>query len=45
MPVHGDRLHGVLRDRLACLTRKTLAFAKTATTWDALVGVAIFEHN
>ena len=43
--MHGERLHGVLRDRLACLTRKTHAFAKTATTWDALVGVAIFEHN
>ena len=45
MPVHIERLNGVLRDRLACLTRKTHAFAKTAQTWDALFGLAIFEHN
>jgi hypothetical protein len=45
VPVHGERLNGVLRDRLACLTRKTHAFAKTATTWDALLEVALFEHN
>ena len=45
VPVHGERLNGVLRDRLACLTRKTHAFAKTAATWDALVGLALFEHN
>ena len=29
VPVHGERLNGVLRDRLGCLTRKTYAFAKT----------------
>jgi hypothetical protein len=44
-PVHLERLNGVLRDRLACLTRKTHAFAKTAPTWDAAVGLALFAHN
>ena len=43
--VHVERLNGVLRDRLGALTRKTHAFAKTADTWDALLGLAIFEHN
>lgn len=45
VPVHIERLNGVLRDRLACLTRKTHAFSKTAKTWDALFGLAVFEHN
>lgn len=45
VPVHEERLNGVLRDRLACLTRKTHAFAKTVRTWDALFGLALFEHN
>jgi hypothetical protein len=40
-----ERLNGVLRDRLNALTRKTHAFAKTAATWDALLDLAIFEHN
>jgi hypothetical protein len=40
-----ERLNGVLRDRLNALTRKTHAFAKTAETWDALLGLALFEHN
>jgi hypothetical protein len=40
-----ERLNGVLRDRLNALTRKTHAFAKTADTWDALLGLAISEHN
>ncbi len=44
-PVHVERLNGVLRDRLACLTRKTHAFAKRPATWDAMVGLALFEHN
>ena len=44
-PVQSERLNGVLRDRLACLTRKTHAFAKRATTWDALVGLTLFAHN
>ncbi len=44
-PVHIERLNGVLRDRLACLTRKTHAFAKGTSTWDALFGLALFEHN
>jgi hypothetical protein len=43
--VHLDRLHGALRDRLNCLTRKTHAFAKDVATWDALFSVALFEHN
>jgi hypothetical protein len=40
-----ERLNGVLRDRLNALTRKTHAFAKTVDTWEALLGLAIFEHN
>lgn len=44
-PVHSERLNGVRRDRLACLTRKTHAFAKRAATWDALVGLTLFAHN
>jgi hypothetical protein len=43
--VHIERLNGVLRDRLNCLTRQTHGFAKTTRTWDGLVGVALFEHN
>ena len=40
-----ERLNGVLRDRLNAFTRKTHAFAKTAETWDALLDLAVFEHN
>jgi len=43
--VHQERLNGVLRDRLACLTRKTHAFAKRSRTRDAAEGLALFEHN
>jgi IS1 family transposase len=43
--VHIERFNGVLRDRLACLTRKTHAFTKQPATWDAAVGLAIFERN
>lgn len=43
--VHVERFNGVLRDRLACLTRKTHAFAKRAATWDAALGLAIFAQN
>ena len=43
--MHLERLNGVLRDRLGCLTRKTDAFAKETATWDALVSLALFEHN
>jgi hypothetical protein len=43
--VHIERLHGVLRDRLACLTRKTHACAKDAARWDAAVGLALFAHT
>lgn len=43
--VRVERLNGCLRDRLGCLTRKTHGFAKRASTWEALVGVALFEHN
>src|SRR5262249_17162396 len=44
-PVHIERLNGVLRDRLGCLTRKTHAFAKEIALWDALFSVTLFEHN
>lgn len=43
--VRVERHNGVLRDRLGCLTRKTHAFAKQNETWDALVGLSLFEHN
>jgi IS1 family transposase len=43
--VHLERLNGAWRDRLGCLTRKTHAFAKDVATWDALVSLALFEHN
>jgi hypothetical protein len=43
--VHVERLNGVLRDRLACLTRKTHAFAKSSAIWDAAVTLALWEHN
>lgn len=40
-----ERLNGVLRDRLGCLTRKTHAFAKQVSSWDAAVTLCLFEHN
>ena len=43
--VHVERQNGVLRDRLACLTRKTHAFAKRDETWTAALSLAVFEHN
>lgn len=43
--VHVERQNGVLRDRLACLTRKTHAFAKVDQTWTACLSLALFEHN
>jgi hypothetical protein len=43
--VHLERLNGTLRDRLNCLTRKTHGFAKDTSTWDALLSLALFEHN
>jgi hypothetical protein len=43
--VHVERLNGALRDRLNALTRKTHAFAKRDETWDALVGLQLFDHN
>ena len=43
--VHIERLNGTLRDRLGALTRKTHAFAKRYATWDALVGLQLFDHN
>ena len=43
--MHVERLNGALRDRLAALTRKTHAFAKRDATWDALVGLQLFDHN
>jgi hypothetical protein len=43
--VHIERRNGVLRDRLGCLSRKTHAFAKRKATWDAAVGLSLFEEN
>jgi hypothetical protein len=43
--VHVERLNGTLRDRLGALTRKTHAFAKCDATFDALVGLQLFDHN
>lgn len=43
--IHVERLNGALRDRLNALTRKTHAFAKHDDTWDALVGLQLFDHN
>jgi hypothetical protein len=43
--VRVERLNGVLRDRLGCVTRKTHAFAKDSRTSDAAVGLCLFEHN
>ena len=43
--VHVERLNGAWRDRLGALTRKTHAFAKRDATWDALVGLQLFDHN
>lgn len=43
--VHIERVNGTLRDRLNALTRKTHAFAKRDATFDALVGLQIFDHN
>jgi hypothetical protein len=43
--VRQERLNGVLRDHLACLTRKTHAFAKRVEMWDAAVTLSLFEHN
>lgn len=40
-----ERRNGVLRDRLACLTRKAHAFAKATETWEVAVGLAVFEGN
>jgi len=43
--VHIERVNGALRDRLNALTRKTHAFAKRDATWDALIGLQLFDHN
>jgi hypothetical protein len=45
VPVHIERLNGVFIERLAALTPKRHAFARTATTWDAMFGLSVFEHN
>lgn len=45
VPVHIERFNGVLRDRVACLGRRTHAFAKCVGTWRALVGLTLFWHN
>ena len=43
--VHVERLNGALRDRLNALTRKTHAEALRDATFDALVGLQLFDHN
>ncbi len=43
--VHVERLNGALRDRLNALTRKTHAEALRDATWDALVGLQLFDHH
>jgi hypothetical protein len=43
--VRVERLNGCLRDRVNCVTRKTHGFAKRVSTWEAVIGVALFEHN
>ncbi len=43
--IHVERFNGILRDHLNALTRKTHAFAKRDATWDALVSLAVWEHN
>ena len=43
--VRVERLNGVFRDRLNCLTRRTHAFAKRTGTWDAAAGLCVFAHN
>jgi len=43
--VYQERLNGVLRDRLNCLTRKTHAFAKEEGMWDCAVVMCLFENN
>ena len=43
--VYIERVNGTLRDRLNALTRKTHALAKRDATWDALVGLQIFDHS
>ena len=43
--VQVERRHGVCRDRLNARTRTTHALAKTATTWDALFDLHLFEQN
>src|SRR5437016_5052555 len=40
-----ERLHGAWRHRLAALTRKTHAEALRDATFDALVGLQLFDHT
>jgi hypothetical protein len=43
--VYEERLNGVLRDRLNCLTRKTHACAKDLATWEAALALALVAIN
>ena len=45
--MHVEGRNGVCRDRLNALTRKTHAFAKSTTIWDALsvLDLQVFEQN
>ncbi len=44
-PVRVERWNGVLRDWLNCLMRRTQGFAERVSTWDALVGLCLWERN
>ncbi len=44
-PVHGERLNGVLRDRLTCLTRKTHALAQEVRMGNAAVALRLCAQN
>ena len=43
--LHVERLNGTLRDRLGALTRKTHAEALRDATFDALLGLQLFDHT
>ena len=42
--VHVERLNGILRDGLNCLSRKTHAFAKREHTWDGALVLACLRR-
>jgi len=44
-PVHGERLNGVLRDRLTCLIRKTHALTQEVRMGNAAVALRLCAQN